>query len=74
MAGGITHWPLTPSLFFVAIVVAMSYDMGKRGVQRCATAAELARSEAALRRNEWRFGQAAEAANVGRLGMECRSP
>ena len=34
---GIVHWPLTPSLFFVAIVVAMSYEMSLRRVPRRTT-------------------------------------
>ncbi len=62
---GITHWPLTPSLFFVAIVVAMSYDMSREVFSAAQLAAELARSEAALRQSEWRFDQAAEAASIG---------
>jgi two-component system sensor kinase FixL len=62
---GITHWPLTPSLFFVAIVVAMSYDMSREVFSAAQLAAALARSEAALRQSEWRFDQAAEAASIG---------
>lgn len=62
---GIIHWPLTPSLFFVGIVVAMSYDMSREVFNAAQLAAELARSETALRQSEWRFDQAAEAASIG---------
>jgi two-component system, LuxR family, sensor kinase FixL len=62
---GTTHWPLTPSLFFVAIVVAMSYDMSREVFSAAQLATELARSEAALRQSERRFDQAAEAASIG---------
>ena len=62
---GITHWPLTPSLFFVAIVVAMSYDMSCEVFSAAQLAAKLQRSEAALRQSEWRYDQAAEAASIG---------
>ena len=62
---GSTHWPLTASLFFVAIVVAMSYDMSREVFSAAQLAAELARSEAALRQSEWRYDQAAEAAGIG---------
>ncbi len=62
---GSIHWPLTPSLFFVAIVVAMSYDMSRDVFSAAQLAANLARSEAALRQSEWRYEQAAEAATIG---------
>jgi two-component system, LuxR family, sensor kinase FixL len=62
---GFVDWPLTPSLFFVAIVVAMSYETS-RGVFRAAQlAAHLEKSEAALRLSEWRYDQASEAAGIG---------
>ncbi len=52
---GSAHWPLTPSLFFVVIVVAMSYEMS-RDVFR---AAQLART------SEHKLRALYEASNVG---------
>jgi two-component system, LuxR family, sensor kinase FixL len=62
---GIVHWPLTPSLFFVAIVVAMSLEMSRDVFRAAQLAVHLEKSEAALRQSEWRYDQAAEAAGIG---------
>jgi two-component system, LuxR family, sensor kinase FixL len=62
---GTVQLPLTPSLFFVAIVVAMSYAMSLDLFRATQLALHLEKSEAALRQSEWRYNQAAEAANIG---------
>jgi len=62
---GFVHWPVTPSLFFLAIVVAMSYEMSLHMFRAAQLAARLEKSEAALRQSEWRYDQAAEAAAIG---------
>jgi two-component system, LuxR family, sensor kinase FixL len=62
---GFVHWPLTPSLFFVAIVVAMSYEMSRDVFRAAQLAVHLEKSEAALRQGEWRYDQASEAAGIG---------
>ena len=62
---GSAHWPLTPSLFFVVIVVAMSYEMSRDVFRAAQLAVHLEKSEAALRQSEWRYDQATEAAGIG---------
>ena len=62
---GSVHWPLTPSLFFMATVLAMSYEMSLDVFRGAQLAARLQKSEAALRQSEWRYDQAAEAAVIG---------
>ena len=62
---GSVHWPLTPSLFFMAIVLAMSYEMSLDVFRAAQLTARLQKSEAALRQSEWRYDQAAEAAVIG---------
>jgi two-component system, LuxR family, sensor kinase FixL len=62
---GIVSEPLTPSLFFVFAIVAMSYQMSLEVLRAAQLAAKLEKSEGALRLSEWRYEQAAEAAGVG---------
>ena len=62
---GFVSMPLTPSLFFIFAVVAMSYEMSRAVLRAAQLAAHLEKSEAALRQSEWRYEQAVEAAGVG---------
>ncbi len=62
---GLIHGPFTPSLFFVPAVVAMAYELSRDMLRAAQLAAHLEKSEAALRRSEWRYDQAAEAAGIG---------
>jgi PAS domain S-box-containing protein len=57
-AWGVIHQPVTPSLFFLGIVVMMAYDMSHE-VLRAATLAD------DLRESEARMSLAAEAAGLG---------
>jgi two-component system, LuxR family, sensor kinase FixL len=59
------HAPLTSSLFFIATVVAMSYEMSRDVLRAAKLAANLEESEVALRQSEFRLDQAAQAAGIG---------
>ena len=61
---GFAPWPFLPSPFFIATVVAMSYEMSRNVLRAAQLGADLEKSEAALRQSEWRLDQAALAAGV----------
>ncbi len=62
-------WPHVEFLFFVAVVVAMAYELGRDVLRSATLARELQVSEAALRDTERRMAMAADAAHAlsGRL-------
>ena len=60
----VMDWPYMGSLFFMAIVAAMSYEMGGEIVGAAQTAAQLRTSEAELRQSERRMDEAAGAAEI----------
>jgi len=62
---GFVQAPLTSSLFFIATVVAMSYEMSRDLLRAAQLGARLEESEAALRQSEWRLDQKAQAAGIG---------
>ena len=66
---GIIDWPLALSPFFMVILLAMSYEMSRAVLRAAQLAAHLEESEAALRRSELRYDQAAEAAHIA--AWEC---
>ena len=59
------EWPHTPTLFFMVIVVAMSYEMSRDVFRAAQIARQLEKSETALRQSERRLDQAAEAGGIG---------
>ena len=59
------EWPHTPTLFFMVIIAAMSYEMSRDVFRAAQIATQLEKSEAALRQSEMRLDQATEAAGIG---------
>ena len=64
---GHAQWPITTSLFYLGIVVAMSYELGNEALNAARLARELQEAETELRSNRERVAHVLRVASLGEL-------